>query len=335
MIRLNVNEMPWTLNQSPNNSTFNYNFDLNNLALNRYPDPEYKNLRGQLAESLGVDYSQISLANGSDELIWLSLSVLLRAGDTVATHAPTFGEYERMADLRGVKTLYAPMEVDFQTKLPNLLTVARRYGAKMVILCRPNNPTGELIPYETLVDFLTAYEGYVLLDEAYIEFAESPSTLPLIEAFPNLVILRTFSKAFGMAGLRLGYSISSAAIAKELNDGRPPYNINLVTESIAQSVLEQPAFFKERIALLKQERDKISEALNRLGVDFFPSASNFILLKDLSRRFGTDGLGLAEKFAKAGIAVRAFKEPWLSDCLRFSLGTPEENRILIKVVESL
>lgn len=335
MIRLNINEMPWTLNQSPSEKTFNWNLDLNSLELNRYPDPEYRNLRTQLAESLGVDFTQISLANGSDELIWLSLSVLLRPGDTVATHAPTFGEYERMADLRGVNTIYAPMASDFSTNLPNLLTVARRYGAKMTILCRPNNPTGELISYEALVDFLTAYEGYVLLDEAYIEFADSPSTLPLIETFPNLVILRTFSKAFGMAGLRLGYSISSPAIAKELNEGRPPYNINLVTESIAKSVLEQPAFFKERIAILKQERLKMTEALKALEVDFTPSASNFILLKNLTSRFGMDGLALADQFAQSGIKVRAFKEPWLSDCLRFSLGTPEENLALLKVVESL
>lgn len=335
MIRLNVNEMPWALNQSPSKSTFDFKLDLNSLELNRYPDPNYTDLRKQLGDTLGLNPSQISLANGSDELIWLTLSILLKAGDTVATHAPTFGEYERMADLRGVKTIYAPLEADYSTQLPNLLMVARRYGAKMVILCRPNNPTGELIPYEDLVDFLEVYEGYVLLDEAYIEFADSPCTLPLVDQFPNLVILRTFSKAYGMAGLRLGYSLSSEAIAKQLNEGRPPYNINLVTESIAKAVLEQPQFFKERIDLLKLEREKMTEALSQLKVTFMPSSSNFILLTNLSDRFGLNGLELADQLAQSGFVVRAFKEPWLADCLRFSLGTPEENLALLKVVAGL
>lgn len=335
MIRLNVNEMPWALNQSPADGTFELNLDLNTLNLNRYPDPAYTDLRRELAQFLGISASQISLANGSDELIWLSLSVLLKSGDTVATHAPTFGEYERMASLRGVQTLYAPLETDYQTDLTSLLTVARRYGAKMVILCRPNNPTGELISYEALVDFLNAYEGYVLLDEAYIEFAESPSTLPLVTQFPNLVILRTFSKAYGMAGLRLGYSISSEAIAKQLNDCRPPYNINVVTESIAKRVLEQPLFFKERIEALKAERTRVSNVLTALNISYLPSSSNFILLTDLTARFGMNGQVLGEALGQAGFSVRSFKEPWLQDCIRFSLGTPLENTALIEAVKGL
>lgn len=335
MIRLNINEMPWALNQSPAENTFDLNLDLNALQLNRYPDPTYRDLRRELAQFLGVLPSQISLANGSDELIWLSLSVLLKSGDTVATHAPTFGEYQRMATLRGVQTLYAPLETDYQTNLTSLLMVARRYGAKMVILCRPNNPTGELIPYEALVDFLEAYEGYVLLDEAYIEFAESPSTLPLVTQFPNLVILRTFSKAYGMAGLRLGYSISSEAIGTQLNDSRPPYNINVVTESIAKRVLEQPLFFKERIEALKTERNRVFKALSDLNISYLPSSSNFVLLRDLTSRFGMNGQVLGEILGEAGFSVRAFNEPWLQDCIRFSLGTPLENGALIQAVKGL
>lgn len=329
MIRLNANELPW----QPSEGTFK--LDLDGLQINRYPDATYSELKTALSAQLGLSPDQITFGNGSDELIWLSLAVLLQAGDTLVTHAPTFGEYERMAALCGVKTVYAPIEADFTVNLDSLLTVARRQGAKLVVLCRPNNPTGELIDQEKLLAFLNAYEGYVLLDEAYIEFANAPDTLPLLKDFPNLLILRTFSKAYGLAGLRLGYGLSSASIAKVLNESRPPYNVNILTEAFALSALSQSSLFTDKAAAVTAERERFCGQLSALKINFMPSAANFVLLNNLKDRFGLTGPELAKRLLEKGFAVRSFNEAWLSDCLRLTVGSPEQNKALIEAIASL
>lgn len=331
-IRLNVNELPWSLWDGPDNEVLPLQLDLRQLSLNRYPDSDYTALRTAVADAYGLSASQTTLANGSDELIWLCFSVLLNAGDILVTHVPTFGEYERMAVLRGAKMIYGPLENDLSTSLPNLLTVARRSGAKLVVICRPNNPTGELIPLAEMLSFLEAYEGYVLVDEAYIEFADAldSSLIPYLSQYPNLIILRTFSKAYGLAGLRLGYGFASEAITSLLNAQRPPYNVNVVTDFIAQKVLGEKTYFEKRIAAIQAERLRMTDRLQALGLIFFPSAANFILLTNLK-----NPEAVAETLADKGFMVRTFSEPWLKNCIRFSLGTPEENDALMEVFAAL
>lgn len=348
LIRLNINELPWSLGDGPdggaeglfeNNSQLNpspFSIDLSQLSLNRYPDPDYTSLRSDLAKAYGLDANQITLANGSDELIWLSLSVLLQAGDTLVTHAPTFGEYERMATLRGAKTVYAPIENDLSTSLPNLLTIARRCGAKLVVICRPNNPTGELLPLTELRSFLDAYEGYVLLDEAYIEFSgEAALPADLLLAYPNLIVLRTFSKAYGLAGIRLGYSFASKAITAQFNAQRPPYNINAMTAYIGEKALKEKSYFEARMTAVIKERNRIESKLTALGISFIPSFANFILLTSLSNGSTLSGTNAAQILKSKGFIVRAFTEEWLSHCIRFSIGTPTENDAFLEVLQTL
>lgn len=346
-LRLNVNELPWSPWESPSGLAPGLDIDLKTLALNRYPDPSYLALRQAVAARCQLSPDQVTLANGSDELIWLCLSVLLQAGDTLAAHLPTFGEYERMAQLRGAKTVYAPLEADLSTSLPSLLTIARRYGAKMTVICRPNNPTGELLPFKALTDFLDAYEGYVLLDEAYIEFANPGAavdgSMALIAKYPNLIVLRTFSKAYGLAGLRLGYGLASEAITAKLNSQRPPYNVNAVTEAIGRGVLAENDYYQERIDAVIQERDRVCAALSDMGIDYFPSAANFILITKIPDKAlnpelpdkRLEGKAIRQQLALSGLAVRAFEEPWLANCIRFSLGTPSENDAFLKAVSQL
>lgn len=325
MIRLNANELPW----QPYDPMA---LPLAQLKLNQYPNAAYSELKNTLANQLGCSDEQLTLGNGSDELIWLIIAVLLRSGDTLVTHAPTFGEYERMAKLSGVNTVYAPLETDWRVELDSLLTIARRQGAKLAVICRPNNPTGELVAAEKLIAFLENFEGYVLLDEAYIEFADAPETLPLLNRFPNLMLLRTFSKAYGLAGLRLGYCVASPAIASALNSGRPPYNVNVVTEAIALNALGQQNNFQADWQRMAAAREDLCEGLAALQIAYMPSAANFVLLKDLFARFGKNGPALAEVLYEAGYAVRSFNEPWLSDCLRLTVGTPEQNAGLLEVL---
>jgi histidinol-phosphate aminotransferase len=348
LIGLNINELPWSLGDGPdggagglfeNTSQSNsspFSIDLSQLSLNRYPDPDYTSLRTLLAETYELDANQVTLANGSDELIWLSLSVLLQAGDTLVTHAPTFGEYERMATLRGAKTVYAPIEKNLSTVLPNVLTIARRCGAKLVVICRPNNPTGELLPLPELRAFLDAYEGYVLLDEAYIEFSgEVPLPSDLLLAYPNLIILRTFSKAYGLAGIRLGYSFASKAITAQFNSQRPPYNINAITAYIGEKALKEKPYFEARIAAIIKERERIQEKLTTLDISFIPSFANFILLTSLSNGAALSGTNAAQLLKRKGFVVRAFTEDWLSHCIRFSIGTPAQNDAFLEVLQTL
>lgn len=325
MIRMNANELPWQPCEIKN-------IALSQLKLNQYPNPAYNDLKKVLAYEVGCTPQQLTLGNGSDELIWLILAVLLKAEDTLVTHAPTFGEYERMAKLCGVKTVYAPLEVDWTINLDSLLTIARRQGAKLAIICRPNNPTGEMIGETELTYFLNQYKGYVLIDEAYIEFSNESGALALLEDYPNLLLLRTFSKAYGLAGLRLGYCIASAAISNALNTNRPPYNVNTLTETIAINALSQQKKLSEYWQRIRLNREELCQRLDALKIDYMPSSANFVLIKGLRNRFDKTASELALILKNAGYAVRSFEEPWLSDCLRLTLGTEIQNKGLLEVL---
>lgn len=324
--RLHLNELPWTPWSNPD-----FSLTLEDLALNQYPDMNYSQLRENLAARLGVSPEEITLGNGSDELIFLLLAVFLNPGDTLVTHAPTFGEYERAAKLLSLELSYTPLRKDLSTSSEDLLNLAQSLNAKMIILCRPNNPTGELMPLEEVLKLLDTFPGLVLVDEAYVEFSEEdPQTLiQKLKDYPRLILLRTFSKAFGLAGLRLGYSLASSNISKRLNDERPPYNINLISEAIGIEALNQWSFFQKRMETIKNERKRVLSALDALGVRYLPTQANFILLR------GRDAELEANRLQEMGIWVRRFKEPALKDALRFSLGTPEDNDRLLFALKGL
>lgn len=324
--RLHLNELPWSPWSNPN-----FSLKLEEIALNQYPDMAYGLLREKLAQRLGIQSNQITLGNGSDELIFLLLAVFLSPGESVVTHAPTFGEYERAAKLLNFKLSYTPIRSDLSTCARELLELAKENQAKMIILCRPNNPTGELMPLEEVEWLLNHFNGLVLIDEAYIEFTEkeSQTLLGKLKFYPKLILLRTFSKAFGLAGLRLGYALASTPLTQRLNDERPPYNVNLISEAIGIEALSHWSFFQERMTAIKAERARILAALDDLKIEYLPTEANFILLR------GRNAKADAEELMKMGIGVRIFKEPALSDAMRFSLGRPEDNDRLIDALKVL
>lgn len=301
-------------------------------GVNRYPDPQQKSFKKVLSKIKKISEDQILLGNGSDEILDLLFRAFCEPNqDNVITLPPTYGMYSVLANLNAVENREVILTPDFE---PNIIDILNKVdeNTKIIFLCSPNNPTGNSFSDESIVTLLKNFKGLVLLDEAYIDFSEKESWLAEISDYPNLVISQTFSKAFGMAGLRLGILYASPAIISILNKIKPPYNINVLTQKTALEQLEKKTTIDDKINLLKEERAKLLKQL--LEVDFvekvYPTDANFVLIKvdDANKRY----LQLLEK----GVVVRNRTSQVLcTNCLRITIGTPEENTQLITILKSL
>lgn len=326
-IRMHVNELPWGISDGFGNSEdgTGLKLDFDKIELNRYPDRDYLKLRSAIGNYLNLSKVKVSpenicLGNGSDELIWLIFSLILDKGDKVLIHEPTFGEYERVAKLLKAETISA-------------LSQAR---PKLAVICNPNNPTGELISKNDLVSFMDDFDGYVLLDEAYMDFCrEEESLISQINDYPKLIVLRTFSKGFGLAGIRLGYSISSMETASKLNDIRPPYNINGVTEYIALEALAKTEEFRSRIEKVVNERDRVADNLSKMDVEFIKPSGNFIFVTG-KKTWGENYVErLKGNLKEKDIQIRFFDDKEMNGSFRFTIGKREENDKLLEVLKAI
>jgi histidinol-phosphate aminotransferase len=321
--RLHANEMPW---RAPGDNTY--------AGLNRYPEPQPKVLVARMAQLYGVRQSQVLVGRGSDEAIDLIVRAFCRAGeDSVVITPPTFGFYKVAAKIQGAGVIEAPLRgASFALDLAAVIAAGRR--AKLVFLCSPNNPTGHLLPEEQILAVCTALanQALVVLDEAYIEFAGRESLARRLDEFPNLLILRTLSKAYALAGARLGTLIASEEIVGLLKRIIPPYAIpaSTVEQVIALTEAPQRAQSAARISTLLAERVVMQERLEHCAAvaRVFPSDANFLLVqcRDAARFYAA---------AKAvGLIIRDFSTaPGLSQCLRITVGTPEQNQRLLAAVE--
>lgn len=301
-------------------------------GVNRYPDPQQKSVKKILSKIKKISEDQILLGNGSDEILDLLFRAFCEPNqDNVITLPPTYGMYSVLANLNAVENREVILTPDFE---PNIIDILNKVdeNTKIIFLCSPNNPTGNSFSDESIVTLLKNFKGLVLLDEAYIDFSEKESWLAEISDYPNLVISQTFSKAFGMAGLRLGILYASPVIISILNKIKPPYNINVLTQKTVLEQLEKKTTIDDKINLLKEERVKLLKQL--LEVDFvekvYPTDANFVLIKvdDANKRY----LQLLEK----GVVVRNRTSQVLcTNCLRITIGTPEENTQLITILKSL
>jgi len=286
---------------------------------NRYPERAAGELAAALGRFLDVPAGSIVLGNGSDELIQM-LALAAGPGRKVIIPTPTFSMYRLGARLAGAVPVEVPLQVDFTLDTAQVIAAAGTEPA-LIILCSPNNPTGNCFPAAAVEEIIRNTNSLVAVDEAYGDFA-GQDFLPLLGRYGNLVILRTFSKAFGLAGIRVGYGVAGEVARTELDRVKPPYNLNLFALLAAQVALENPDYRRERIARIRRERDGLAAALAGLpGVEVFPSATNFILFRLPGR-----GSRVADEFKADGIAVRSFTdEPRLADCLRVTVGSREEN----------
>jgi histidinol-phosphate aminotransferase len=286
----------------------------------RYPEFVPAAVIKALAEFTGWPEDGILAGNGSNELIQASLSVTLGPGRRLAVPQPTFTLYKLMAT-----TLQADVDQVFldanslEFDIDKLVAAAQL--ADVVVICTPNNPTGNILDRDALVEVLKNAKGIVLVDEAYHEFSRQ-TALPLLREHRNLVVLRTFSKAMGMAGLRFGYMMADPEIAREVYKSKLPYNINIFTLAAAEIVIENHNVLETAISTLIAERDRVfAELQKRKGVRPFPSKANFILLK-----VGKSPRALFEELYRQGVLVRDVSSyPLLERCLRVSIGTPAEN----------
>jgi len=294
---------------------------------NRYPDPLQWAVKEKITAIKGVPAEQIFIGNGSDECIDLLIRAFCEPGlDNILICPPTYGMYQVSADINNVAVKKVPLTPAFQLDLP-AIEDAIDGNTKIIFLCSPNNPTGNSIYPEDIEVILHNYFGLVVIDEAYINFSRQPSFTRLLNDLPNLVVMQTLSKAWGLAALRLGLAFSSKEIISVMNRIKPPYNISQATQDLALQALDRVEEVNGMIRILVEEREKLAERLNELPVveKVFPSDANFLLvrLKDARKIY--------EELLTKGIVLRDRSNVTLCEgCLRITVGTETENNSLIE-----
>jgi len=300
------------------------------LAFNRYPDGMGGEVRNAIATYTETSPEGILIGNGSDELIQLILLTFGGLGKSAIIHPPTFGMYQIYAQLTNTKVVPVPLLDGIALDTEKMLAAAKSPEAHVIFVCNPNNPTGSLFPREDILRLIRESGKIVVVDEAYAEFSEE-TLIPEIQNYPNLVILRTFSKAFGMAGLRLGYLVGQPDTLALINRVRPPFNVNSLSQKAGILALEYLEAYQAQVQIIKEETKHLQEALSQLpDVIVYPTRANFILFKP------SDPDGWADKLLKKGFLVRNMGElPVLGKCLRMSAGLPEENKAFLQVLQEI
>lgn len=294
-------------------------------GMNRYPVDRSDKLRGKLAEKLGKSPDELVLGNGSSELIELMMKAYLESGETVVSFSPTFSMYKTFTIIHKGKYENYPLENMKRLNREGFINFVKEKRAKLVILCNPNNPTGTLIPKEDILKIIKSVDAMVILDEAYIEFADDRIEDDLSE-FKNLVVLRTFSKAIGLAGIRLGYMIADKETIGCINRVKSPYNVNSLTQEMGLKALENDAIINKNIEIIKKERERVKKILEENGLNPLSSGGNFLFLKAPKIIFDA----LWDNF----VLIRKF-DGELEGYYRITIGTPEENNIVIKIIEGV
>lgn len=300
-----------------------------NQPYNRYPDPLQGEVKQALSAVKGVDPDSIFLGNGSDEAIDLLFRAFCEPGcDNVVAIDPTYGMYEVCAAINKVEYRKVPLDEAFRFRADDMLRKADAQ-TKLMFLCSPNNPTGNSLDRAEVERLLDAFDGLVVVDEAYIDFSSEPSMLGQLKERPNLVILQTFSKAWGCAGIRLGIACAHPEVIAILNKIKYPYNVNLLTQREALHMLQQPLQVRQWVEVLLKERERLMEAFAELPccLQVYPTDANFFLAKV------TDANGIYARLVEQGIIVRNRSHITLCDnCLRITVGTSEENDALLEAL---
>ncbi len=304
----------------------------NENGVNRYPDPQQKSVKLALSEIKRVPSTQILLGNGSDEVLDLLFRAFCEPNkDNVITLPPTYGMYGVLSNLNAIKNREVVLNQEFEPQIDKILSKVDS-NTKMIFLCSPNNPTGNSFPDESIVTLLKNFNGIVVLDEAYIDFSEKESWLQEINDYPNLVITQTLSKAYGMAGIRLGILYASLEIIGVLNKIKPPYNINVLTQSKALEYINNQEVIENQIKAIKDQRNLVyGQLINTNFVkEIYRTDANFILFKvdDANKRYN--------QILEKGIVIRnRTNDALCENCLRITIGTESENQKLIKVLKEL
>ncbi len=293
---------------------------------NRYPDPMQNALKKKLGEIKGVDPKNVFLGNGSDEPIDLLIRAFCEPGlDNVLIPQPTYGMYTVSANINNIFIKATPLTPDFDLDVPSIL--AEIDGrSKLLFICSPNNPSGNLLNRNKVVELITSFPGLVIVDEAYIDFAGGDSYTTLLAKHHNLVVLQTLSKAWGLAAIRLGICFAHEKVIDILNKIKPPYNISTLTQQVALTELQHESRKDGWVRTIMLERDRMAAALKQLPavIKVYRSDANFLLVKV------KNATSLYQKLIRSGIVVRDRSSVILcDDCLRITIGTKDENQKLL------
>jgi len=301
-------------------------------GLNRYPDPQQNLVKAALAKIKNVSREQLLLGNGSDEVLDLIFRVFCEPKvDTVIVLPPTYGMYEVLANTNDVKILNISLLDNYQPNVDEILK-AQNSQTKLLFLCSPNNPTANSFNADKIETLIKKFTGIVVIDEAYIDFSSQESWIGRLNEFPNLIVIQTLSKAYGLAGIRLGACYSSTKIISVLNKIKPPYNVNQLTQQTALKALQNSIKTNNEIAIIISERNQLIIDLEEISfiVKVYPSDANFLLVKV------DNAIVRYHQLVEHKIIVRNRTNlPLCENCLRFTVGTKEENKKLMNTLKLL
>jgi histidinol-phosphate aminotransferase len=301
-------------------------------GVNRYPDPQQNNVKELLSDIKKIDKKNILLGNGSDEVLDLIFRAFCEPNkDNIITLPPTYGMYSVLANINAIENKEVLLTASYQPKVGQILKEVNK-NTKILFLCSPNNPSGNSFTNEIVEELLIKFNGLVVIDEAYIDFSEESSWLEKLAQFPNLVITQTLSKAYGLAGIRLGVCYASKEIIKVLNSIKPPYNVNELTQQKAVDRLRNMKAVEKEVAEIISQRDILIKDLKKISFIkvIYPTDCNFVLVKvdDANKRY--------DQLIKKGIVIRnRTTQPLCENCLRLTIGTMLENKKLISALKEI
>jgi len=299
--------------------------------LNRYPDPHQIAIKEKLSEIKKVDTDQIFVANGSDEVIELAFRIFCEPGkDKVLTFSPTYGMYDVSANINDVELIKQPLINDFQINLNQLQPYLDFEEVKIIFICSPNNPTGNCLNSDDIEYILENFKGVVIVDEAYIDFSSQPSFIKNINKYDNLIVSQTFSKAWGLAGVRVGAAYASKEIIDLYKKVKPPYNVSVLNQEAVLKTLDNISEIEENIKAILTERETLKDTLTSLSFvkKIYPTEANFLLVE-------VDEADVTYQYLIEKKVIIRNRNTHVKNCIRITVGTAEENEKLINALQNL
>jgi histidinol-phosphate aminotransferase len=320
-VKLNQNESPFDI---PLELKQEISRRLLACQWNRYPNNFAEPLKNKISDYIRFSPSGLIVGNSSNELLQTVIYSVCDTGDTIVVSNPGFPIYNRIAAVMNIRVREVPLRSGFAFDTGRIIAAAR--GAGMVIIASPNNPTGSLLPLEDIAVIAGNIKGFLVMDEAYYEFCHR-SARDLLEEYPNILIIRTFSKAFNLAGIRLGYMLGKDEIIRELNKSKLPFSVGVFQQLAGEVLLENRRFIRDNVSKILRERERVMRELQKIPtIKPFPSYANFILFQSL----GIPGKVLFQRLYKKGVVLRHFETPELNHCLRVTIGSARENMVFLE-----
>ncbi len=321
VVKLNTNENPYP----PSPAVMEAIRDISEEQMRRYPDPHGNKFRKAAAEVNGVGPDYIMCCNGGDELLKIAIRAFCDENRPLAYPVPTYSLYPVLANLQNCKAIEVPFDSEFN--LPAKLAAA---GASLTIVCNPNAPTGSFVSVDEMKSLAGKLSGVLLIDEAYVDFAQD-NCAALVKDFDNVIILRSMSKGYCLAGIRLGYAIAQPALIAGLMKVKDSYNVDAVAITAATAAIRDQSYFQQNVKKVKAERARLTQQLRDLGLDVPDSSGNFVLAKCKNHK----AVEIYEKLVERKIYVRYFDYPNLNDKLRITVGTSEQNDKLLLALKEI